>query len=53
MRGRRWAGKLADATWLAPHSEPWFAYWEDILDRYIAGESPEHFGNVPLEVVDR
>ena len=45
--------RLTDSTGLAPHSEPWFAYWEEIIDRYIAGGQPEHRGRIPLEVVDR
>ena len=36
-----------------PRSEQWFAYWEGILDRYLAGENPAHPGRMPLEVVDR
>lgn len=44
---------MTDVTGLAPHSEPWFAYWEDIIDRLIAGEEPTFRGRIPLEVVDR
>jgi hypothetical protein len=36
-----------------PDSEPWFTYWEDIIDRFIAGEEPIFRGRIPLEVVDR
>jgi len=53
QRIRKLESRLTDATTLVPHSEEWFTYWESILDRYIAGEEPEHRGNVPLEVVDR
>ena len=52
-RIRRLEARFNDFTGLVPHSEEWFTYWEDIIDRYLAGEEPEHSGNVPLEVVDR
>ena len=52
-RLRQLETRLTDLTGLAPHSEPWFAYWEEIIDRYLAGEQPEHRGRIPLEVVDR
>ena len=49
-------GKLesrsVDATGLKPHSEAWFAFWEEKLDRLWAGED---IGNVriPIAVTDR
>lgn len=27
-----------DSTGLVPHSEAWFAFWEDKLERSIAGD---------------
>ena len=41
-----------DATGLRRHSEPWFAFWEDKLERLWAGED---IGNlrIPIEVTDR
>jgi hypothetical protein len=41
-----------DAAGLVPHSDAWFAFWEDKLDRSIAGEDVECAG-FPLEVIDR
>lgn len=52
-RVKRLETRLTDATGFAPHSEAWFTYWEGILDRYLAGETPAHPGRIPLEVVDR
>ena len=52
-RVKRLETRSTDVTGFAPHSEAWFSYWEGILDRYLAGEEPEHHGNIPLEVVDR
>jgi len=53
QRVRKLETRLKEASGLVPHSEQWFAYWEGILDRYLAGENPAHPGRVPLEVVDR
>jgi hypothetical protein len=41
-----------DVTGLAPHSDAWFAFWEEKANRLIDGED---IGNVriPLEVIDR
>ena len=41
-----------DATGLKPHSEAWFAFWEEKLERLWAGEN---IGNIriPIEVTDR
>jgi hypothetical protein len=41
-----------DATGLKPHSEAWFAFWEEKLERLWAGED---IGNVqiPIAVTDR
>jgi hypothetical protein len=36
-----------------PDSEAWFAYWQGILERSIAGENPTSRGRFPLAVVDR
>jgi hypothetical protein len=44
--------RLTDATGLVRHSEPWFTYWADIVDRLVAGEEPAFRGRIPLEVVD-
>lgn len=34
-------------------SEEWFAYWEDIIERYVDGQQPAFQGRIPLAVVDR
>ena len=41
-----------DATGLVPHSEAWFAFYEDKLFRLMDGED---IGNIriPLDVTDR
>ena len=52
-RIRRLETRFNDNTGLVPHSEEWFAYWEDIVARYLAGEVPQHRGKIPLEVTDR
>ena len=41
-----------DPAGLVPHSEAWFAFWEDKLDRSIGGENVECAG-FPLDVIDR
>lgn len=45
------AGRF-DATGLVPHSEAWFAYWEDKLDRSLGGEAVDMRG-FTLAVIDR
>jgi len=52
-RLRQLENRLTDSTGLAPHSEAWFAYWEDIIDRLLAGEEPAFRGPIPIEVTDR
>ena len=42
-----------DASGLVPDSEAWFAHWESIFDRWMAGEEPAFPGRFPLAVVDR
>lgn len=51
-RVRKLEAKYLDATGLKPHSEAWFAFWEEKLDRLWAGKD---IGNVriPIEVTDR
>jgi hypothetical protein len=46
------SARRIDASGFVPRSEAWFTYWEDILDRNIAGEDVECAG-FPLEVIDR
>ena len=41
-----------DVTGLVPHSDAWFAYWEDKLARNIEGEEVD-FTGFSIEVVDR
>jgi len=41
--------RLTDAS-LVPHSEAWFAYYEDQCDRFAAGEDVP---SIPLAVIDR
>jgi hypothetical protein len=43
-------GRLTDATRLVPHSDAWFAYYEDQLARWEVGEE---FPCIPLAVIDR
>ena len=52
-RIQRLETRLADGTGLVPQSEGWFAYWENILDRLLAGEEPVFHGPIPLDVTDR
>jgi hypothetical protein len=42
--------RLTDATGLVPHSEAWFAYYEDQCERFAAGEDVPY---IPLAVIDR
>jgi hypothetical protein len=44
--------RRVDAGGLAPHSDAWFAFWEDKLERSINGEHVECAG-FPLAVIDR
>ena len=53
QRIHRLESRLTDTTGLAPYSEAWYAYWEDIFDRLMAGENPMYPGNFPLAVADR
>ena len=39
-----------DSTGLVPHSEAWFAYYEDQFARWEVGED---FPCIPLAVIDR
>jgi len=41
-----------DVSGLVPHSDAWFAYWEDKLARNIEGEEVD-FTGFSIEVVDR
>ena len=41
-----------DASGLVRHSEAWFAFWEDRLERSISGEQVECAG-FSLAVIDR
>ena len=45
--------RLTDSTGFAPYSEPWFAYWENIFDRWMAGEEPTYSCRFALAVTDR
>ena len=45
-------GRLTDATGLVPHSDAWFAFWEDKLDRSMNGEDVDMSG-FTLAVIDR
>lgn len=42
--------RSTDATGLAPHSEAWFAYYEDQFGRLVDGENVPY---IPLAVIDR
>lgn len=44
--------QLTDTTGLAPYSAPWYAYWEDIFERLMAGEDSIYPGRFPLAVAD-
>ena len=41
-----------DASGLVPHSDAWFAFWEDRLERSINGENVDVTG-FSLAVIDR
>ena len=43
---------LTDASGLVPHSEAWFAFWEDKFDRSMNGE-PVDMRGFSLAVTDR
>lgn len=49
-RLRKLEERLTDATGLVPHSEAWFAYYEDQFARWEVGEE---FPCIPLAVIDR
>ncbi len=51
-RLRKLESRRFDASGLVPHSDAWFAFWEDKFDRSIAGEQVECAG-FPLAVIDR
>ena len=51
-RLRKLETRFTDRTGLVPDSEPWYAYWEDIFGRFMAGENPTFPGRFPLAVVD-
>ena len=41
-----------DVTGLVPHSDAWFAFWEDKLARNMDGEDVD-FTGFSIEVIDR
>jgi hypothetical protein len=45
-------GRLTDATGLVPHSDAWFAFWEDKLARSMDGVDVDMRG-FTLAVIDR
>jgi len=49
-RVQKLEGRLTDSTGLVPHSEAWFAYYEDQCDRFGDGEDVPY---IPLAVIDR
>lgn len=49
-RVQKLEGRLTDVTGLVPHSEAWFAYYEDQCDRFGDGEDVPY---IPLVVIDR
>ena len=51
-RLRRLEAKRFDASGLVPHSEAWFAYWTDIVDRSLRGEPVDCTG-ITIAVFDR
>ena len=53
QRLRRLESRLTESGGLAPYSAEWFAYWEDIFARWMAGEDPIFSGRFPLAVTDR
>ena len=44
--------RRVDASGLVPHSDAWFAFWEDIFDRSMNGENVECAG-FSMAVIDR
>jgi len=51
-RIRRLETRLTDVSGLVPHSEEWYAYWENVVDRWMAGEDPMFRGRFPIAVID-
>jgi len=51
-RLRRLEANQFDASGLVPHSEAWFAYWTDIVDRSLRGEPVDCTG-ITIAVFDR
>ena len=51
-RIRKLESRQFDSTGLVPHSEAWFAFWEDKLERNQAGEEVECAG-FTIAVIDR
>jgi hypothetical protein len=43
-------GRLTDTAGLVPHSDAWFAFYEDQFARWKVGEE---FPCIPLAVIDR
>jgi hypothetical protein len=41
---------LTDVTGLVPHSDAWFAYYEDQYGRFVDGEDVPY---IPLAVIDQ
>jgi hypothetical protein len=49
-RLRKLEAQSTDATGLVPHSDAWFAYYEDQFAKWELGEE---FPYIPLAVIDR
>jgi hypothetical protein len=49
-RPRKLEARLTDRSRLMPHTQPWFDYWAERLDKVINGEKLDE--KIPLEFMD-
>jgi hypothetical protein len=50
-RVRRLEASRVDASGLVPHSDAWYAFYENVLDGMFEGKKPGM--RMPIEVADR
>lgn len=43
--------RMTDASGLAPESQEWFHFWNDLLDRRDGGEDVEPPGEIPWPII--
>jgi len=44
--------RLTDSHGLVPHSEKWFNYWGEKVNRFLAGEKDVDLRGISLEFID-